>query len=375
MKKNTTVIVLAFFGLLASLSAYAAPQIAVLDTVLAAGVDPAAGILVTNKIEEEFVNQKKYHVLDRANIDRVLREKEFQLSSGVVRNEEVRQAGEYLGADFVVVANVSRIGQTYVISAKMIDISSGEIAAQASAQQAGRIDVLLDVAKEVGVRLAGTAVTVAGIQEEPVEEKAEPAAEKPKAEKPAAIEASGTASGSAAVMQLQALIRAKAHMRSAGQLQMMSLADQISDSERMFLYSSNMKNNAGMALLLNWLVPSLGSFIQGDVVGGITELGLLAAGAVCLGVGWTDYYDSWGFYLYSEPNFLYYTGIGVLVVYVVYYCVRPFSYQRTWNRNLAKSLKTVSLSVLDADGATFAVYPTDRGPEWKLGLSLVSFKY
>ena len=370
MKKNT-LIALVFFGLFVSLAATAAPQIAVLDTVLAAGVDPAAGLLVTNKIEEEFVNQKKYRVLDRANIERVLREKEFQLSSGIVRNEEVRQAGEYLGADFVVVANVSRIGQTYVISAKMIDISSGEIAAQASAQQAGRIDVLLDVAREVGVRLAGTAVSVSGYEEEPGE-----VAEPPKAEKPEKVEQPATvASGSPAVMQLQTMIRSKAHMKSAGQLQMMSLADQITDSERMFLYSSNMKNNAVLALLLNWLVPSLGSWIQGDVTGALLELTYGITGAVGLAVGWSEYYDPYYGYWYYEPNAFYYIGWGFLAIYVVYYCVRPFTYQRTWNRNLGKSLKTVTLSVLDEEGATFGVYPTQKGPEWKLGLSLVSFEY
>ena len=178
MKKNI-IILLVLFGLFGSLAAYAAPQIAVLDTVLAAGVDPVAGALVTSKIEEEFVNQKKYKVLDRANIERVLGEKEFQLSSGIVKNEEIRQAGEYLGADFVVVASVSRIGQTFMISAKMIDVSSGEIAAQTSAERAGKIDLLLEIAREVGVRLAGTAVNV-GSGEEPVaKSKTKPVVEEP----------------------------------------------------------------------------------------------------------------------------------------------------------------------------------------------------
>jgi len=178
MKKNI-IILLVLFGLFGSLAVYAAPQIAVLDTVLAAGIDPAAGALVTSKIEEEFVNQKKYKVLDRANIERVLGEKEFQLSSGIVKNEEIRQAGEYLGADFVVVASVSRIGQTFMISAKMIDVSSGEIAAQTSAERAGKIDLLLEIAREVGVRLAGTAVNV-GSGEEPVaKSKTKPVVEEP----------------------------------------------------------------------------------------------------------------------------------------------------------------------------------------------------
>jgi|GEM_PF-3142821 len=149
---------------------FSLPQLAILEAILAAGIDPTVGPLVTSKIEEEFVNSGKYTVLDRANIDQVLREKEFQLSSGIVRNEEVRQAGEYLGADFIVSVSVSRVGQTFVVAAKMIDVVSGEIAAQTSYERQGRIDVLLDIAKVVGGRLAGTEIIMIEVEEPKIEE-------------------------------------------------------------------------------------------------------------------------------------------------------------------------------------------------------------
>jgi hypothetical protein len=162
------------------LTGFTLPQLAILEAMLAAGIDPTVGPLVTSKIEEEFVNSGKYTVLDRANIDQVLREKEFQLSSGIVRNEEVRQAGEYLGADYIVSVTVSRVGQTFVVAAKMIDVVSGEIAAQTSYERQGRIDVLLDIAKVVGVRLAGTEIVMIEVEE--------PEAEEPEVEKPEEVE-------------------------------------------------------------------------------------------------------------------------------------------------------------------------------------------
>jgi len=163
---------------------FSLPQLAILEAILAAGIDPTVGPLVTSKIEEEFVNSGKYTVLDRANIDQVLREKEFQLSSGIVRNEEVRQAGEYLGADFIVSVNVSRVGQTFVVAAKMIDVVSGEIAAQTSYERQGRIDVLLDIAKVVGGRLAGTEIIMIEVEEPQLQEPEEEEAPKaPKVER------------------------------------------------------------------------------------------------------------------------------------------------------------------------------------------------
>ena len=356
MKHSKTALLVLSLLILPAL-AFAKPQVAVLDTILAAGMDKTAAAPITDKIIEELVNSGKYTVIDRANTEQVLREKEFQLSSGVVRNEEVRQAGEYLGADLVIVASASRVGSTYVISAKMIDVVSGEIVAQASSEQKGTIDVVLDVARTVGRQISGQRVVTA-------EKRAEELVREPAKVATPAVEPVG--GNAAATMQMQALISTKAHMRQSGQLQMMSLADQLSDSERLMLYSANRKDNATLALLLNILLTSLGSWIQGDTSGALVELSWMAVGIA----GVTTGHDYWG-----DPNWFYYAGLGAITFNVVYMCVRPFRFQREWNTNLGRGLKTVTLSVLDAGGISFDVYRTDHGPEWKMGLSLVSFEY
>ncbi|MEE9307780.1 MAG: CsgG/HfaB family protein, partial [Spirochaetia bacterium] len=111
-------IAVALFLFLCAAAVFSLPHVAVLNAILAPGIDPTVTVPVTDKIVEELVNSGKFVVIDRANVGQILQEKEFQLSSGIVRNEEIRQAGEYLGADFVIVANASRVGSTYVISAK-----------------------------------------------------------------------------------------------------------------------------------------------------------------------------------------------------------------------------------------------------------------
>ena len=62
--------------------------------------------------------------------------------SGLVSDEDIRKAGDQLssrlGAAFVVVARVSQVGDTYFISAKMIDVRTGEITAQASDESGGQ---------------------------------------------------------------------------------------------------------------------------------------------------------------------------------------------------------------------------------------------
>ncbi|MBN2551446.1 MAG: hypothetical protein JXB06_01695, partial [Spirochaetales bacterium] len=256
MIANSKFLAVFSFLLVCAAAAFSLPHVAVLDTILASGMDPTVSVPVTDKIIEELVNSGKYVVIDRANVEQVLREKEFQLSSGIVRNEEVRQAGEYLGADFVVVANASRVGSTYVISAKMIDVVTGEIDAQASSEKQGKIDVLLEIARAVGRQIAGERVVVveAGDKAEGEKKEVEVVVEKPAAQ-----------GDSLTVAQLQELIRQRTHIKKGGASQMLPLVTQISEQQKMMLYTSNRKDNAVTGLLLNLLVTSLGSWVQGDV--------------------------------------------------------------------------------------------------------------
>jgi TolB-like protein len=340
-------------ALLVPVAAPALPKLAVLDMLLAPGMDRSLVVPVTDKIIEELEYSQKYLVFDRSKAEQVLREKEFQLSSGVVKIEDVRQAGEILGADLVVVASATRAGTTHVITAKMIDVANGEILAQSSFAQEGAIDVLLEVAREVGRELARL-------------EAAEPAVARP--------EEAAAKSDPMISMQLQSLINRKAHMKEPGRLQMRQLANQLTEQDRLLLYTSNAKNNAGAVLLLNLLIPSLGSWFQGDVAGGLTELSLAVPAILGTGFGWPTYKNYSGEWHPEIPPF-FYIGVGFIIIDVIYMCVRPFNYQKKWNTNLAKGLKRFALSFLDEEGSTFAVRATERGPEWKLGLNLVSFEY
>jgi TolB-like protein len=337
----------------------AVPQVAVLDAVLAAGIDPTVAAPITDKIIEELVNSRKFTIIDRANVEKVLREKEFQLSSGIVRNEEVRRAGEYLGADFVVVANVSRVGSTYVISAKMIDVVSGEIAAQASAEKEGKIDVVLQLARTVGLQISGQTVA------------APATTEKKPAAPPVAATPLPSAQNPAAMAQMQALIRSKGHMKPVTKAQMAVVAQGLSDNDRTLLYASNQKDNAGLALGLNILLPAgVGSFIQGDTSGGLTGLLWMVTGVSSMLAGVeTDY---WG---YTYYNGLYYVGVAIVVADAVYVCVRPFRFQKLWNRNLAEALGVPYVSVLDWAGSGLSLQPGPAGIESRVHLNLLSLQY
>ena len=156
------IILLSLILLCSAITLFAGDQrLAVLDTIIDQQVDGSVQVPVTEKMIELFINNTGYRVIDRTDIQSVLEEKNFQLS-GMVRTEEVREVGRYLGADYICIAKVSLVGQTYFLSAKLIDVMDGTIVSQATAEQRGSVEIVLQLAEYVGQKLirgsAGAAV-------------------------------------------------------------------------------------------------------------------------------------------------------------------------------------------------------------------------
>jgi TolB-like protein len=139
------------FALLIGLSAavYGQERLAVLDTVLPTGITRSVILPVNEKIMEEFVRSKAFTVVDCAFIEKTLSEQEFSLSDLVADEVKLAEFGGFLRATYIVVSTVERIETRYFLSAKMIIVKTGVIAAQASANRDGTATVLIDLAEEV----------------------------------------------------------------------------------------------------------------------------------------------------------------------------------------------------------------------------------
>ena len=138
---------------LCSLAVLAAlPKVAVLDIIVQKGVDPSAVVPVTESIMEEVVGTRAYVVLDRAYVEQVLKEQEFDVSS-MVSDTQAAKAGQYLGADYVVAGKLQMLGDAYFLVAKMIEVRTGIIVSQSSTQGAGKLTALLDMAHSIGKKI------------------------------------------------------------------------------------------------------------------------------------------------------------------------------------------------------------------------------
>ena len=145
------------FACLLSLSLEALPKIAVFDAIVTAKIDKDVGTAITEKITEELVSSGRFVILDRTLVNRSLKEIKFQMSS-LTGDEEIQKAGEQLaaklGVSYIVTVRVSLISDTYLVSAKMIDMKTGGIVAQASDEVEGKASATFRIAQSVGRRIA-----------------------------------------------------------------------------------------------------------------------------------------------------------------------------------------------------------------------------
>lgn len=119
-------IILACFTLFISVYSQSSnKQIAVLE-LEPVGVSEIEGATLTSRLRSELVNTDSFIVLERGKMDEILKEQGFQMT-GCTSQECAVEAGKLLNVRQVVAGQIGKVGNTYSISARIIDIESGKI--------------------------------------------------------------------------------------------------------------------------------------------------------------------------------------------------------------------------------------------------------
>lgn len=79
-----------------------------------------------NEMTHDFVKLHKFKVVDRANLDKIKKELDFQLS-GEVDMDSIQQLGAKLGASLVIHGKLSSIGKKYRLVAQVLDVTTASI--------------------------------------------------------------------------------------------------------------------------------------------------------------------------------------------------------------------------------------------------------
>ena len=80
---------------------------------------------LSNRLESELVKLGDFKVVERIEIDKVLKEQKLQISGNV--DEVLIDVGKILGANQIILGSIGKIGELYTLSAKLVDVESGEL--------------------------------------------------------------------------------------------------------------------------------------------------------------------------------------------------------------------------------------------------------
>ena len=150
MKKIITTISIA---MLSTIVAMAEPQrVAVFDPT--GNVENHIKGIVREEITSVIVNSGNFIVLEREQIDQVLRENHFQ-TSGLVDDAQIIEMGRLMGANLVFLTNIAPHNENFHISGRMINVQTGRIERQRTAQTSRGTRDLVEVVERLTEDVVG----------------------------------------------------------------------------------------------------------------------------------------------------------------------------------------------------------------------------
>jgi TolB-like protein len=130
------------------------PTLAILD-LDAQGVSRVEAGAVSDALRNAMAELKEYTVVERGQMQEILKEQGFQ-QTGCTSSECAVEAGKLLGARYLVVGGVGKLGETYVLNVRVVDVQTGVVVRVSSEKIRGKIDDILTMAiPVVAAKLCG----------------------------------------------------------------------------------------------------------------------------------------------------------------------------------------------------------------------------
>ena len=112
--------------------------------------------ILTHKLITKMIIENKYTIVERNQMNKILKEQKFQ-NSGCTDQLCAVEIGQLLNADYTIIGNISKLGSTFSVDARLVDVGTSEAVKSAEFTDDGEIDVLLINGMEsIAKQLSGT---------------------------------------------------------------------------------------------------------------------------------------------------------------------------------------------------------------------------
>lgn len=119
------------------------------------GISADEAAILANRFRGILVNTDKFEVIEREQMSTILKEQDFIMSDNCNSQECAVQVGQLLGVKQIIAGSIGKLGQTWTIDLRLIDVEKGKIVQSISRDHKGEIDGLLEVMKSIAAKFAG----------------------------------------------------------------------------------------------------------------------------------------------------------------------------------------------------------------------------
>ena len=136
---------------------FAQAPIAVIDFE-GKGISQTEASALTDRLRTELYNGEYFVVVERGMMEEILTEQGFQ-QSGCTTNECIVEVGRLVGVDRIVGGSISKVGNLFSVSARVVSVESGEIFTSITYDHNGEIEALLSEGmRMVAMQLSGNKI-------------------------------------------------------------------------------------------------------------------------------------------------------------------------------------------------------------------------
>ncbi len=134
--------------------------IAVLDFTPISQITHEDAALLTEKFRHALIRMNRFQVVERTKMDDILKEQDFSMTDNCNTNECAIQVGQLLAAEKIVMGNIGKIGSTYSITIRTVDITTGKSENSVDYEHKGSADELLDIFRNMANELFNPASAI-----------------------------------------------------------------------------------------------------------------------------------------------------------------------------------------------------------------------
>ncbi len=155
MKKYQTCIAIILLIFLCG-GLWSAPRtrVAVLNFRVIAGVSNQEALTLSHSFNSSVDKTAVFDLVSRSEMVEIFKENEF--NQACTSAECAVQAGKLLASEKIIIGDIGKIGRTYTITAKLIDVKSGKIEKSQTEKYSGAREGLLKTVDVLARKVAGT---------------------------------------------------------------------------------------------------------------------------------------------------------------------------------------------------------------------------